>query len=195
VAVILNGNNDFAEFDSSLQRQQSNATVPAGATLTLPSSARSAFDNRALAFSQARTALSLVQAAEGTLRLPRAIADFDDRAQAFAEVEDALSQVQATAAAAAVGPKEIIDAEGKAILDAEEKHDWKKTQKELDDLFEQQSKEKFEGIPDFEMPSGFQDHLNFFDYQKDGIRWLVHQETCENRLGPFWKVRYIFVVA
>jgi hypothetical protein len=113
--------------------------------------------------------------------------------QAF---EDALSQVQA-AAAAAVGdkvPKEITDAEAKTILDAEEKQDCKKTQKELDDLFEQQSKEKFEEISNFEMPSGFQDHLDFFDYQKDGIRWLVHQETCENRTGPFWKVRYIFVV-
>jgi hypothetical protein len=187
-AVVPNGYNAVGGHVAS----PTNALlVPAEASLLTLPSAFSAFDNRALAFSHAQDALSQVQAAEGTLRLPRTLADFDDRAQAFAQGEAALSQAQD--AAAGVGdedevPKEIADAEAKRILDAEEKQDWKKTQKELDDLFEQQSKEKFAGIPDFEMPSGFQDHLRFFDYQQDGIRWLVHQETNENRQGPFWKV-------
>lgn len=60
-------------------------------------------------------------------------------------------------------------------------------QKELDETSDKQSEQKFDGIPKFVMPVGFHDDIHMYDYQKDGIRWLFHQETNTDRVSPFWK--------
>lgn len=49
-------------------------------------------------------------------------------------------------------------------------------QKELDRIFEKQARKKLDNVPDYEMPSQFQPGLSLFDHQKEGIRWLIHQE-------------------
>lgn len=49
-------------------------------------------------------------------------------------------------------------------------------QRELDRIFEKQAREKFDYIPEYEMPSQFRPGLTLFDHQKEGIRWLIHQE-------------------
>jgi len=73
-----------------------------------------------------------------------------------------------------------------AKLLAEKAKDW--TQLELDEMFEQLTEHKFDNIPPFVMPDGFREGIQLFDYQQDGIRWLLHQETAKDRVAPFWKL-------
>ncbi|CAB9512007.1 ISWI chromatin-remodeling complex ATPase ISW2 [Seminavis robusta] len=56
--------------------------------------------------------------------------------------------------------------------------DWSEERKGLDNLFLEQAKAKLnlESLPDFERPIGFKPSVEFFDHQKDGIRWLVETE-------------------
>lgn len=49
-------------------------------------------------------------------------------------------------------------------------------QQELDLIFEKQAREKLDNVPEYEMPSQFRAGLALFDHQKEGIRWLIHQE-------------------
>jgi SNF2 family DNA or RNA helicase len=55
--------------------------------------------------------------------------------------------------------------------------DWKKENKEMDKMFDSQAAKQLRDLPPFEMPEGFQKHVKFFDHQKDGLRWLLQQET------------------
>jgi phage protein D len=62
--------------------------------------------------------------------------------------------------------------------------DWKTQQKQLDDMFEQQSKTQLSNLPEITMPEALQTEL--FGHQVDGIRWMVHRETG-NIEPPFYK--------
>ena len=62
--------------------------------------------------------------------------------------------------------------------------DWKTQQKQLDDMFEQQSKTQMENLPEINMSSALQ--VELFDYQLAGIRWMCHRETG-NIEPPFFK--------
>ena len=57
--------------------------------------------------------------------------------------------------------------------------DWLAAQEELDDMFEEQSKKQLENLPDYPMPPQLK-NLELFDYQEQGIRWLIHQERNED---------------
>jgi SNF2 family DNA or RNA helicase len=63
--------------------------------------------------------------------------------------------------------------------------DWRTQQKDLDDMFDKQTKEQLENLPDLEMPSQLT-NVTLFDYQVQGIKWLVHNETSTS-LAPFYK--------
>ena len=73
-----------------------------------------------------------------------------------------------------------------AKLLAERAKDW--TQLELDEMFEQLTEHKFDNIPPFVMPDGFREGTQLFDFQQDGVRWLLCQETAKDRVAPFWKL-------
>jgi SWI/SNF-related matrix-associated actin-dependent regulator of chromatin subfamily A3 len=63
--------------------------------------------------------------------------------------------------------------------------DWKVQQKELDDMFEKQSKESLSNLPEVAFGKlGLTTAL--FPHQEVGIRWLVHKETG-NEPVPFFK--------
>jgi len=66
--------------------------------------------------------------------------------------------------------------------------DWKKENKEMDKMFESQAAQQLKDLQPFVMPEGFQKHITFFDHQKDGLRWLVKQETNAPP-NPFVRVR------
>jgi len=57
--------------------------------------------------------------------------------------------------------------------------DWLAAQEELDDMFEKQSKNQLENLPDYPMPAQLE-NFELFDYQEQGIRWLIHQERNED---------------
>jgi hypothetical protein len=64
--------------------------------------------------------------------------------------------------------------------------DWADAHEQLDEMFDQQTKNRLEQLPDYSMPPQLQ-NLELFDYQKDGIRWLIHQERNESAMSPFIK--------
>ena len=63
---------------------------------------------------------------------------------------------------------------------------WSAEQEELDAMFEKLTREQLSNLPQIAMPTQFQDGTELFEYQKQGIRWLVHQETG-NKPPPFYK--------
>jgi len=81
----------------------------------------------------------------------------------------------------------LNDTSSKALQQQEELAKRDATQKELDAMFEENSSSKLHGIPEFVQPAGLKDSVQLFDYQKDGVRWLLHQETSRDRLAPFVK--------
>jgi hypothetical protein len=64
--------------------------------------------------------------------------------------------------------------------------DWANAHEELDQMFDQQTKNRLEKLPDYAMPPQLQ-NLELFDFQKDGIRWLIHQERNQSAISPFIK--------
>eukprot|EP00978_Attheya_sp_CCMP212_P013372 scaffold33647_cov49-Attheya_sp.AAC.2 len=64
--------------------------------------------------------------------------------------------------------------------------DWRTQQKDLDDMFETQTKEQLANLPEIQMPSQFC-NMELFPHQTIGIRWLVHRETATNIPVPFYK--------
>jgi hypothetical protein len=52
-----------------------------------------------------------------------------------------------------------------------------RAQRELDDFFDEHTREKFSNLPPYVQPDGFKESVELYDYQKDGVRWLVHQES------------------
>jgi len=61
--------------------------------------------------------------------------------------------------------------------------DWKEQQKNLDELFEKQSREQLANLPEIGMPG--QLTVKLFDHQVVGIRWLVSRER--NTSTPFYE--------
>jgi len=58
-------------------------------------------------------------------------------------------------------------------------------QKDLDIMFEKQAREKLTDVPHYSIPSQFREGLKLYDHQKEGIRWLVHQERSGGADGFF----------
>jgi SNF2 family DNA or RNA helicase len=54
--------------------------------------------------------------------------------------------------------------------------DWKKQNKEMDKMFESQSAQQLQNLPEFVRPKEFKKSVTLFDHQVDGIRWLLKQE-------------------
>jgi hypothetical protein len=61
---------------------------------------------------------------------------------------------------------------------------WEVQQKELDAMFDQVHKDQMAGIPEYPLSSHLH-NVTLFDYQLEGIRWLIHQERNQNIL-PFF---------
>lgn len=61
----------------------------------------------------------------------------------------------------------------------------KETQRELDTLFDKQNETKYDGIPAFVHAEGLKNEILLYQYEHDGIRWLLHQETAD-RIPPFF---------
>jgi SNF2-related domain len=66
--------------------------------------------------------------------------------------------------------------------------DWAAQQEELDKMFDAAVKNQLEGLPQYPMPPEF-DSLDLFDYQKAGIRWLIHQERNDDAVPPWFTKR------
>jgi SWI/SNF-related matrix-associated actin-dependent regulator of chromatin subfamily A3 len=62
---------------------------------------------------------------------------------------------------------------------------WQTQAQELDKMFDKQTAQQLQNLPEMEMPSQFHD-VTLFEYQELGIRWLIHQEAS-NRTAPFYK--------
>jgi SWI/SNF-related matrix-associated actin-dependent regulator of chromatin subfamily A3 len=62
---------------------------------------------------------------------------------------------------------------------------WQTQAQELDKMFDKQTAEQLQNLPEMAMPSQFHT-VTLFEYQELGIRWLVHQEAS-NRTAPFYK--------
>jgi hypothetical protein len=64
--------------------------------------------------------------------------------------------------------------------------DWEGAHEQLDEMFDQQSENRLEQLPNYSMPPQLQ-NVELFDYQIDGIKWLIHQERNDTALPPFCK--------
>jgi len=64
------------------------------------------------------------------------------------------------------------------------KLDWKEQQKNLDDMFQNQSKDQLANLPDVEIPVQLTQKL--FEHQVQGIQWLVQRERGTQPV-PFYK--------
>jgi hypothetical protein len=53
--------------------------------------------------------------------------------------------------------------------------DWSQAQKERDQMFKEQKRDKLLGIADVAIPPEL--HANLYSYQHDGLRWMHAQET------------------
>lgn len=60
-------------------------------------------------------------------------------------------------------------------------------QKELNKIFVDSMQEQMKNVPQIEMPVLLK--VKLYDYQKDGVRWLVHRENDTESVPPFWKQR------
>jgi uncharacterized membrane protein YgcG len=63
--------------------------------------------------------------------------------------------------------------------------DWETQQKELDAMFDQVHKDQMADVPEYPL-SPYLKGVKLYDYQIDGIRWLMHQERSD-KLPPFFK--------
>jgi SWI/SNF-related matrix-associated actin-dependent regulator of chromatin subfamily A3 len=64
--------------------------------------------------------------------------------------------------------------------------DWANQSQQLDELFDEQAKNRLALLPAYAMPPQFK-NLQLYDYQQDGIRWLIHQERNQNAVAPWFK--------
>ena len=67
--------------------------------------------------------------------------------------------------------------------------DWKSQTKELDEILHTLTGKQLENALAIDMPLHFRPSIKLFDYQIEGIRWLVHQETSSKAV-PFFKREY-----
>lgn len=64
---------------------------------------------------------------------------------------------------------------------------WETQTKELDGIFDKQSKEQLQNLPNISIPKELATEL--LDYQKDGVKWLVKQEANNNQVPFFREVK------
>ena len=76
------------------------------------------------------------------------------------------------------------DSDDGAVFVETEIVDWEKESQLLDDMFEEQAREKLANLPNIEMPPQFRPSVELFQHQIDGIRWLAAQEQGRE-LSPF----------
>jgi SWI/SNF-related matrix-associated actin-dependent regulator of chromatin subfamily A3 len=62
---------------------------------------------------------------------------------------------------------------------------WQTQAQELDEMFDKQTAEQLQNLPEMEMPFQFH-NVTLFEYQEKGILWLVHQEAS-TRTVPFYR--------
>ena len=62
--------------------------------------------------------------------------------------------------------------------------DWEKESQGLDQMFEEQANSKLVNLPKLHKIKDFRSSVKLFQYQKDGIRWLVSQER-DAKPSPF----------
>ena len=73
------------------------------------------------------------------------------------------------------------------------KLDWNQQAKALDEMFDKQNQDIEKSIPAYAIPTSkiFRNNLQLFDYQIQGICWLVHREksltSTDPALSPFYK--------
>lgn len=70
-----------------------------------------------------------------------------------------------------------------SVVVQKKKLDWRTQQKQLDDLFDQQSKSQLSNLPRVNVPAL---QVELFPHQVDGIRWMCHRETG-NIEPPFFR--------
>lgn len=66
--------------------------------------------------------------------------------------------------------------------------DWKEECAQMDTVFEQQLKEQLNDLPKFVKPKQFKNNLIIYDYQQEGICWLVQKER-NPKPNPFARQR------
>jgi SNF2-related domain len=104
-------------------------------------------------------------------------------------------EVHPAATAVAASTREPTQEEKDRALLAEEEarhkaRDEIQVQRELDEYFEKFSSAKFDGLPPYQRPEGFKDDIELHPHQRDGVRWLIHQEeNYLQRESPFFSVR------
>jgi hypothetical protein len=128
----------------------------------------------------------------------RAGMSMDDQAECFAQVARANAQARADAATTTphrLNPMAVpfVPAGAGAAAAAAavaEKEDWKTTQMQLDLLFLKQNKDRMKDVPVIPMPEMLEENgIVLFDYQEQGVRWLVHKERTNTAIPPFYTPR------
>ena len=66
--------------------------------------------------------------------------------------------------------------------------DWESQSNELDKIFDQLCADQLKSLPSIDIPSHyFKKDVTLFDHQKQGIQWLVQQETSQHKSNPFFQ--------
>jgi len=107
-----------------------------------------------------------------------------DTASDDATITDASSKEAGDIGDADNDEQSLADGDDIAVFVETEIVDWEKESKLLDDMFEEQAREKLANLPDLEMPRQFRPSVELFQHQIDGIRWLAAQEQGRE-LSPF----------
>ena len=81
-------------------------------------------------------------------------------------------------------PIETADARSAPVVVQRTKINWEKQQEELDKMFDEQLERQLQNLPPLPAPSCLQ-FITLFDFQIQGIRWLVQNET-HPRPAPFF---------
>ena len=66
--------------------------------------------------------------------------------------------------------------------------DWESQSNELDKMFDQLCEDQLKSLPSIDIPSHyFKKDVKLMDHQKQGIQWLVQQETSQHKSNPFFQ--------
>ncbi len=74
-----------------------------------------------------------------------------------------------------------------AVTVEKKKMDWQQQEKELDKMFDKQLQDQMKHLPKIDMPNHLLKGIQLFDYQVQGIKWLVKQEAHDDTSRPFYK--------
>lgn len=84
-----------------------------------------------------------------------------------------------------LGGNERPAAERRTPTVVSKKLDWNKQQQALDEMFDKHLSEQYNDLPNINMPSCLR-NIELFEYQIQGIKWLLKKENGENA-APFYK--------